>query len=383
MKRIVAALIFACCRSMAADLPLDSLKASLLEMRLAPIDARAPRGATEELTIAKHRLRDWVESRLEGFPQAGNELLFSQKLNIELRSAKLFCSETNCQRDYLNGYLNSLILRRSTGYLIVQTAVGIQCGFDHSAYIYNWSVSGWNRVWQNEQTNYTTVHYTPQKLHAVLISPYQEGQAPVVLTLGTHSWCSSTWHPVYYRLFRLGAELAPRPSLHGSAMAWLGKDDSAVHGRISAEDAWIEYTILSIDGGAHNRQAVQHFKITPTKIERIQPVALRPRDFVEEWLQTGWQEAAAWSDTPDLGAQHLALHKPFVGGSYIETTKHCSAALWQVGIELGVPPKPFYFVVRWEKSNHFTMMHILNQPMPECHATDPNADEERTLFPAR
>lgn len=88
---------------------------------------------------------------------------------------------------------------------MVQTAVGIECGFDESAYTYEWDGDRWRRFWQSEQDDYGEKKYLPQRLHAVLISPTDyrtdgDKSAHLVLTLGDLPWCSSNWRDVYIRM---------------------------------------------------------------------------------------------------------------------------------------------------------------------------------------
>jgi hypothetical protein len=55
-----------------------------------------------------------------------------------------------------------------------------------------------------------------------LISPYNRENEYLVLTLGSESWCSSNWHRVYYRVFRLGPDLQAGPLVSGAEYAYLG-----------------------------------------------------------------------------------------------------------------------------------------------------------------
>src|SRR6267154_3311457 len=78
-----------CGLGLAADLRLDALRSSLIGMRGKPQESSHLRGATPQLTAAKHQLRDWVESRLMSLTQTGDEGEFQRKLNSELHGAQL------------------------------------------------------------------------------------------------------------------------------------------------------------------------------------------------------------------------------------------------------------------------------------------------------
>jgi len=145
-----------CGLGLAADLRLDALRSSLIGMRGKPQESSHLRGATPQLTAAKHQLRDWVESRLMSLAQTGDEGEFQRKLNSELRGSQLFCGEkaadqNPCPDWTLLGFLHEFRFRRSLGFLILQAAVGIEFGFDESAYLYSWSDEGWRRVWRTSR----------------------------------------------------------------------------------------------------------------------------------------------------------------------------------------------------------------------------------------
>jgi hypothetical protein len=254
------------------------------------------------LTVAKHKLRDWVESQLPSLPHLGDEAEFERKLNSELRDAGLFCGESStpgreaCPDWTSLGFLENLKVRRQGAFLIVQTAVGIDCGSDESAYLYGWSNEGWRRVWQNEQNDYAEKKYKPQVLSSVLVSPYNRANDYLVLTLGTESWCSSNWHDVYYRAFRLGPDPQAAPLVEGSEWAFLGNVDP-VRGSLTQGDVLVEFEQRSIDAGVLIRTGVRHYTISRDGVKRVAPFALRPRDFVDEWLTTDWKQAAFWSES--------------------------------------------------------------------------------------
>jgi hypothetical protein len=356
------------------------------------------RGATPALTVVKHQLRDWAEARLKGLPRDGSEAEFQTKLNTELRDADLFCGKkseghSECLEGMYLGFLEDLKISRLREFLILQTGVGIGCGFDESAYLYSWSDDGWRRAWQTEQDTYTKEGYKPQRLQSVLISPWNKQNDYMVLTLGTQDWCASNWRDVYYRAFHLGPDMDAAPLVEGSDWAALF-DDPPILGSVARDDVLVEYTIASIGGGA--REAIRHYKIDSGGATRVDPLALRPRDFVDEWLAHDWLEAAHWSEDANRRAMlnwHENLRKRSGGGEFIDPTMHCPVRpdLWQVGVDFSDPPTPIgvtakgtYFLVRWRPPYTFRMVAVSDRPDPRCTEEDREDDDElRTLFPGR
>ena len=169
-----------------------------------------------------------------------------------------------------------------------------------------------------------------------------------------------------------------------------------IAGAVTAGDFLVEFRARSIDGGIHSRAAIFHYRIDREKVTRVDPLALSPRDFVEEWLTHEWvKEAADWSEggsRPSRRDWHLKLHKDFVSGSNAIPTRHCASSpdLWQVAFDFSEPPTPWdkppvatYFLVRWRPPYRFTMVRVGSQPDLRCKEVDPAADEQPTLFPGR
>lgn len=376
-----------------ADPRLDALRATLVEMRGKPQDNAAPRGATAELTAAKHQLRDWAESRLNALPRDGDEAELAKQMNAGLRGVQLICGydphdEIRCPDWSQLGFLNPIQLRSVRGFLVLKTGFGIECGFDESAYIFSWSDEGWRRVWHTEQNTYTEKEYKPQAIVDVVISRYSKTNNYVVLTLGTQPWCTSSWRNVYYRAFRIGPDANAGPLVDGEELGYLV--DPPMHGSVTRDEILVEFRVASLDAGVHNRAAVRHYRIDSDQAKRIDPLALSPRDFVEEWLMSDWREAAHWSESNERGIMRDAHQKKSKSFSeFVYPTMHCPATpdLWQVGIDfeanVGRPPSPetTYYLVRWRPPYRFSMVNVGNHPWPGCTEKDPGADEDRTLFP--
>ncbi len=379
----------------AQDAQLGALRATLATLRshaaAATMETPAP---GPEHAAAKHELRDWIETQLGSLKDGGDEQALADHINEALKAAGFMAA---AEEQNLLGYLGAVSVSSQSGLLIVTTGVGILCQLDESVYGYKRVNGQWQRIWESEQSDYSPKKYAPQYIVAVQVwQPFKDGheEGPAfVMTLGNEWACASTWHTVYYRVWRIdssGAKLL----IDDSQWAWLRTRTYAV-GSIAGDwsseparvDVLIELTQRSIDAGVHNREAIRHFLIEGDQVRRVDPVALSPRDFVDEWLTRGWNESAAWSAAPTLRQWHGKLHADFVGGEFRGPTMHCQTPdLWQVtfephNAEKNFKPEPkVYFLVRWRPPYHFTMMSISDKPWPRCTQEDPEADEWRTLF---
>jgi hypothetical protein len=366
-----------------------------------PDETAGPRRATPQLTVAKHLLLDWLDSRLGAVGQGVDARELQRSLTLELRDAGLSCSEdgspeTRCPEWTLSGFVGPLTVQRSGSFLVITSGVGIECGFDESAYVYSWNGEKWVRVWQNEQNTYTKGEYRPQTLQRVLISPFNRANDYLILTLGSESWCASNWHDVYYRVYRLGPDQEAQPLVNGSEWTAVGWRDPPILGSISDHDALIEYLGRSIDTGILAREAVFHYEIQHGEVKRTDPFALGPRDFVDEWLKTDWRESNAWSEDTNRRAMlewRRKFDKDDISGRFIDPTMHCQATpdIWQVGINFtgqsesaDSKPNQAYFLVRWRPPYRFRMVAVSDKPSPDCTEKDHRADDpERRLFPVQ
>ena len=386
----------------ASDVNLGALRSTLLPMRgKRPDDATGPRGATPQLTVAKHQLLDWLDSRLGSLTREVDRLEIQRNLNIELRETGLFCNyggpvESRCPDWTLSGFVGRVTIDWSAAFLVVTAGMGIECGYDESAYVYSWNGQKWVRVWQNEQNTYTKDGYKPQTLHSVLISPYNRANDYLVLTLGSESWCSSNWHDVYYRVFRLGPDQEAQPLVKGSEWTAVGWREPPIVGSISADDVLVEHLTRSIDTGILAREGVFHYEIQHGRVNRIDPFALGPRDFVDEWLKTDWRESSTWSESANRRTMRDwrgEFDKERATGEFLYPTMHCNTTpdLWQVGLDLtpdaegpNTKPNQVYFLVRWRPPYRFRMVSVTDKPSPACTEKDAGADDpKRRLFPVQ
>lgn len=211
----------------------------------------------------------------------------------------------------------------------------------------------------------------------------------MILTLGAEPWCTSNWHPAYHRLWRVNSS-GTKLLIHHAEIAYQRAGTYSV-GSVTRDwlnnqspiDVLIEFTEGSIDSSVHSRQAVRHCSIQGDDVERIDPVALSPRDFVDEWLVRSWTESAAWSSVSKLQEWHKKLHADLVFGDFdYPTSTNCQTPdLWQVGFTPVDEKKNFklkpevYFLARWRPPYHFTMVGAAGKPRADCNQPDPEADE--------
>jgi hypothetical protein len=377
------------------------------------------RDAGPELTPIKHALRDWIEQALPpptndlfGTPQDDKLAAAEARLNAAITDAGLTCQNALPERksctddplgkDNARGYLGRIELSylEDSRYLLMKTNIGVFCGYDESAYIYERQGDHWRFLTQNEQNDYSDKAYNVQNFLAVRVSPAdvawnEPAPPPLVLTLGAAPWCSSNWQALYTRLWRTSpTNPSPAALLSKDDSLYIGMDPAVAEGSLTKNDVLIEFRDHSIDSGILIRPHVLHYRISAgDTLERIAPVALNPNDFVDEWLTSPWDESLHWSGQKDIGAlekayraTHSQKNKDFVFGEFDGNATRCrrDQTLWQVAFapDDGTGSGPAaHFLVRWTAPYTFMMMGAQDRQYPGCDLTVSQPDSLGTLFP--
>ncbi|HKD23386.1 MAG TPA: hypothetical protein VKB71_15325 [Rhizomicrobium sp.] len=396
----------------AADTGLKPVSDALKAVR-GTHNSRSQYDAGPELTPVKHALRRWIEGQLPKLGQHGKVDRFSKTLTDAIEAANLTCDavpadEKRCTENARDnpgqtnnrGYLAAIDASylEDGRYLVVQTNVGIRCGFDESAYVYEWRGNSWKPLLQSEQNDYRDKHYSPQNFLSIQASFANVAwnkpapRPPLILTLGYSPWCQSNWQTLYTRLWRASAQTqTPAPLVDTKDSMFLG--DNPARARMSDDDVLIEFDGDSVDGGKLVRPHLRHYAVRYNKVARIAPIALKPDDFVEEWLTRPWTESATWSDQPSddpalqkwYGSFHAGAEIIF--GEFDGAPLHCrrDKTLWQVGFTQQAGPKnpevTAHFLVRWMAPYRFTIVKVQKEKFPGCDVKDAVPDNLGTLVP--
>lgn len=402
---------------------LGSLSAQLAQVRVTR-GANDNRNAGPELTPVKRMLREWVERQLPSRPPdndggTGNLLTtddlapLTVRMNAALDAAGLTCGREGtpgyrCEtparfsQDY-RGHVGQVRLGLLDGdrYLLAITGVGVSCGFDESAYVFEQQPDhAWRLLWTSERNDYSKDHYKPEHLIAVNVSPSdvawnEAAPPPLIATLGYSPWCSSNWHSLFTRLWHASARTAaPPPILDRQDTLFMG-DYFVAAARLNAHDLLVQYAGASIDSGVDVRSHALHYRVSAgDKLERIAPVALDPQSFVDEWLTTDWSQARRWNERPADNAALARFHPPqpakddILSGEFDDSLRRCrrDPSLWQVAVTLdqgdkAPSPSPIYFRVRWTPPYRFAMVEAGRRPLAGCDEKMAEPDEVGTLFP--
>jgi hypothetical protein len=347
------------------------------------------------LTPAKQHLRGWIERRLAISPQNVGVGALMAELDTGLSHADLFCQKTpredspdRCQYEHADWNATGFVYpgikvdRLGRDLLVVRAGLGIECGADTSAYAYVWRGGRWQRIWQDELPIQDGIPYWPRTIDSVSVSPVDpDSGTRLVMALGNMDWCSSTFYPVYARLWRLSADGAnPKLLLDLDERAWLG-DEPPLSGYVSLHDALIDFMRPGIDSdGAH--EALLHFEIKGDSVRRVDPLARTARGFIEEWLYMEWPQSRNWVATGagDLSRWHAKFRDHQVHASFVQALRCREKHEWQVTMPMDFKDghsETYYFRVR-RTGERFEMLDIGTIDNADCDdPADENSQRDR------
>jgi hypothetical protein len=260
----------------------------------------------------------------------------------------------------------------------------IKCGNDTVLLIFSPGTQSWKEVLHWQKKLYATVAGGTLAFDYGISPPDHAGQWFLV-THDIAPWCSSTWSDIRYSVLRPTPNPDhPKTLFSGSDFMWWGNED---YGTLAVQrDAFdLRFHSDSIDSGVHNRVWIRHYSVIGDAVVRIQPVAVSPRDFVDEWIVSPWLQASQWSSDSaltELKQAHIAWSRRRRSNtSLLEyySVHRCgdSSDRYQIEVAEETGPKfetarSVYFQVRG--SDNYTMLRVAYEPDAKCNG--PNILDE-------
>ena len=338
---------------------LDNLRATQLRLIAARNNDKLPRDEVplEVVAIAKHQLLAWAESKLQSFGRDVEPAVLTAVFSRQLQDG--LAPRSDDDLDHL-GVLD-IAFSRAGGeptWLQMNTDVGIPCGADRSAYLYEWRDNRWNRRFVLEANGDSRTDYDPQNFIELQVSSADSRGVRRVLETGYPPACMSVWHTLYIKLFRIDTKQTLL--LEQSPLSNIGEAYSA---RLEPGGIMVKFAGSSIDSAYLIRPHVLRYNLDHDRAQRIEPIALSPRDFVEEWLTRPWSEISAWSER-QVVQWHKKFHKDNLFGSF-DAVQRCTKP-GERQISINFEDKTAYFSVLDHGDNRFRMLQVRERPRLDC-----------------
>jgi hypothetical protein len=349
---------------------------------------QAMKGMRDQSAGLNDALRDWVELRL---PSSKGSLeselpLFQSRLNAELWRAGALAPEST---EVQYGYVSRLEVSRPAEFpegITITIGISVPCGVYDSVYVYDYRGGAPRRVLESRGTR-----EHDENISDIYFSRQDAIGSRLILTLRYAVQCGSSWNGLSYDLFRFSADSnIAVPVFSGEHGIWFVGDEP-YHVRLKPDELLIELRDRSIDSSIHNRTHVLRYSIGSLGVQRVDPVALQPQDFVDEWLSRPWPEMASRSSGTErekLKEWHEFLSGDIVAGD-IDFVQSCSERPddWQVSVSLRRVagkrlPEPFtlYFLVHRLEKYRFEMAEISFDEQDGCPGESPPSTDRPSLF---
>jgi len=269
------------------------------------------------------------------------------------------------------------------GLLLIEFEFGIDCGYDAMLLGFEVQGSEWVRVLRWQSGNYDSVDAAFGDFFKYLVLAGTRGQWQIAVAHG-HPWCTSNISAFDVDLIRPAVNGEPQRVLAHEQRIYRREEDPVM----KAVPGGFEFRMIgdSIDPLIVMRPVIYRFAVDSGQMTRVQPLANNGRDFVDEWLQSPWNEASRWSDAESLDllkAEHDLVSKRYSSQD---------APLQDFGPVRGCTDSPSHFQVefdtKWldekgkairaeeayfqiaEGKNSFTMLSASNTPDAHCTGRD-------------
>jgi hypothetical protein len=299
-------------------------------------------------------LDDWTEARLP--PNLG-ELDRSlpgleNRLTAELRGAGLIGR---------HGNIDSVKLSRAANFrdaVVVKASITVPCGTDTSVRIYRFSKSSRTPIFESAGTREYGLY-----LDDIQFSKPNASGSRLLFTSWSGVQCASVWNVLDYQLFRLAPDSNRSEPIFSGAHSFT--IDGDVHVKLAPDELLLELTAEGLEAG-FRRAYVLHYRVAASSLTRIDPIALQPEDFVQEWINQSWSEMESRS-AMRLVKWHARFHSDtelFFGD--FDFAQPCSKrpGYTQVAVEVG--PRTVYFLVRDKGGHSYEMSDISYDRQSGC-----------------
>jgi DHA2 family multidrug resistance protein len=292
----------------------------------------------------------------------------------------------------LDGAAGLLLRRRRVALqealILVVFNFGIVCGDDSVLLGYEWKGEKWTRVlrWQSDPDR------TPNAFgdffeYRVL---QQENSANWLIGVAHgHPMCTSNFGGFDLDIIQPKRSDSPQKVLlHKQEIYWR---DDPVKMKLTSDGLELRVSAYSRDINIIRRTGIYRYRISADQIDRVQPIAINGRDFVDEWLNSPWNESKNWNSPSELAGlesthkkietlNHPADQNQETPNLTYGPVRHCSdsASHFQVELDKGWwveekndwrPDTPTFFQIQ-EGKNSFTMLSASNKPDPRCTGHD-------------
>jgi hypothetical protein len=255
--------------------------------------------------------------------------------------------------------------------IAIVTTFGIPYGEDAELDVFAPDSRGrWRPVIDLTSKPYNSIAGAFQAFDYKISPPNSKGDWFAVAT-HINPWPSSCWQSLFIDAVRpddLGMEYQ---LFHDQQNGYICDDVPPYLRNVTADGFQVRFSIASIDESQLSSISLMNYKVEGDEVTRVQPVALNPVNFVDEWVRRTWRDAQGWSSLTNLANlrdEHSKLHRQGVPnlGDFVAYRSCGTPPVSEVEFTENDGEGPNrYFLVK-KTADNFTMLKVSDHTTASC-----------------
>jgi hypothetical protein len=259
----------------------------------------------------------------------------------------------------------------------VTVSYGIECGDDSMLLLYEPGPNGWKRTMRWQSPEYKQISGAFGDFFEYAVVPGIAPGAPVKIAVAHgHPWCTSRFSGFSIDLLE-GVTDGNAPKALWHRDEGYVRDEAAPRMMARPDGFELRAQVGTIETEQLTRRGVFRYKVSGDAVERVQPIAVDGRGFVDAWLEVPWSSAKNWSAAEGLAGfeqVHEAFTKAHNAGSVTYTygpVRGCSVkGRYEVEMDADPGGKQFYALQQRTEGDGYMMVNYGTTQDERCSGPD-------------
>jgi hypothetical protein len=263
------------------------------------------------------------------------------------------------------------------GLIAVTASFGINCGSDAMLLVFERQGDTWRQALRWQADAYDQISGAFGGFFQFAVLPQSEKGPWLVAAVHGTPWCTSRWSGWHLDLLQPARGSTPQKVVQHLKNGYARGNEPVFKRRSDGFEFRVERS--SLDISVMTRTGIYRYRLAGDQLQRVQPIAMNGRDFVDEWLQVEWDEAQRWSDPASLSSLQKGHEKfaALIGPKATDRpqftfgpVRGCTDDPKHFQVELKLDPGATNYFQLKLGENSFTMLAAGTQADARCKGAD-------------